>query len=884
MNLRLVFLLSIVFGGGFVSIRAQRCGTYGVNQNLEKLFPQMKSEGEKVNEEVRKMGMQRYLRKLGVKGISDLRSSGAYAGPIYEIPVVVHVIESGAAARANLALTDDQIKTWIENCNRMFATTYGNGYYAEGGGTEGGAVMPFRLVLAKRNPQCQSTTGIIRYDGSTIPNYDSKGVNSENSDGVTTDQIRALAPHWQEQAYYNIYVVTGFDSNFEAWGLMGWATYPQTPWARYETMMKAAVVTKADDNTLAHELGHAFGLKHTFDDENPYTCPTETDCATDGDMVCDTELSTSHLNTAVLPTNTEVNPCTGQPYQGVQHNIMNYTRAPRKFTPGQREKALAEFLTHKGALIKSKAHLPIADALALNVLPAQCVPTGLDDLDNYQVGISRVILKDIDYSSDVVNKSNPNFYSDYTTKTCILPVYTDLKKEVEHTLTVHKLAVNPVIFTVWIDYNGDGTFSADEQVGKKIGQKDETSVEIRFTPPANALEDSYLRLRVRGDYVSSDRGPCENLYLGEIEDYVVRIVCPQTVNESEVETILAGEGFVGGYTTEQLATLTSLYATYQADRTNCNAKVNVANEVTRLTSETKIPFEATKYYRLYTVSDGHVLYVDYANNRVASRTLSDANKVDEFWKLSSLDGAAQIMNPNTQTGISSADGNLATGVNALLANTGMAKYSIKFGDSPLTIAPEFRLKAIESINLPVSKKYATFCYPFAVEPRDASSVIYTVNNVSGQEATVNTINGIIPANTPVIVRGEDNSVHTMNIVYDNSQPVATIGNNLLRGVSAPTNISQSAFVIWTNSANETGFYPVAQAGLLSANKAYLLLPNAGGAYYKINISDATTKIMDIKEASLGQTQYYDLSGKPVRILLPGVVYLTSEGKKVIFKQ
>lgn len=103
-----------------------------------------------------------------------------YNGPIYEIPVVVHIIESnseeGFTDNKTLRLIDEQVKTWIENTNKIYAITYGNGFFPEGPGQKEGAVIPFRLVLAQRTKDLKTTTGIFRYNGDNIPGYGLYGV------------------------------------------------------------------------------------------------------------------------------------------------------------------------------------------------------------------------------------------------------------------------------------------------------------------------------------------------------------------------------------------------------------------------------------------------------------------------------------------------------------------------------------------------------------------------------------------------------------------------------------------------------------------------------------------------------------------------------------
>lgn len=92
-------------------------------------------------------------------------------------------------------------------------------------------MIPFRLVLAKRNASCNATSGIVQVNiTSTYPQYSTKGLNSDNTDGVSADQARVLS-RWDTNLYYNIYVINTFDSVplSNTAGLQGYASFPTNP-------------------------------------------------------------------------------------------------------------------------------------------------------------------------------------------------------------------------------------------------------------------------------------------------------------------------------------------------------------------------------------------------------------------------------------------------------------------------------------------------------------------------------------------------------------------------------------------------------------------------------------------------------------------------------
>lgn len=207
-------LMSMVMFGQHYHEEGHYCASDVIRAELEKQNPEIKAKRLEMEKNLRKKGLESVLRESGVDlpnstlGKSETmnkeqsRSSNiwkAYKGEIYEIPIVVHLIESNNPV--DTKLTNEQIQTWIENANKILATTYGNGYYTEGEGIDKGAVMPFRLVLAKRTINNEPTTGIIRYDGSSLQGYNEYGMADyldRNSRGVKEADIRRFAPHCQK--------------------------------------------------------------------------------------------------------------------------------------------------------------------------------------------------------------------------------------------------------------------------------------------------------------------------------------------------------------------------------------------------------------------------------------------------------------------------------------------------------------------------------------------------------------------------------------------------------------------------------------------------------------------------------------------------------------
>ncbi len=257
----------------------------------------------------------------------------------YTIPVVVHVMHTGGAVGSVYNPSDANIIGAIDYLNQIYSGTY-SGMEAP---VEGGGVvdMELKFVLAKRTSGCEYTNGIDRVDASAIPNYAANGVNSKNSNGVTDIQLKNYS-RWNAAEYYNIWLVNKIDGKDGTSGQFtaGYAYFAGAPASLDGTVMLATQM-KAGQKTLPHELGHAFNLHHPFNGSALNTsCPTNTNCNTDGDGVCDTDPISNNVNSSGVydfSPRTGLNSCVSLNYtRNTEHNYMAYTSKHTLFTNGQK--------------------------------------------------------------------------------------------------------------------------------------------------------------------------------------------------------------------------------------------------------------------------------------------------------------------------------------------------------------------------------------------------------------------------------------------------------------------------------------------------------------------------------------------------------------------
>lgn len=179
---------------------------------------------------------------------------------LYTVPIVVHIIYSGESVGTANNPSDDAIALVIKQTNDKFKNA---AHYINLNNPYSGADARIQFCFAHTAPNGNSTTGILRYNDSAHA--------SPSGLGSLQNYLKTIS--WDTKKYCNLFLVANLDHISP--GLAG----------EYNAYFDGTLyLTSIFWNGLAcHELGHYFGLEHTF----LFKCKN-TSCLVDGDKVCDT--------------------------------------------------------------------------------------------------------------------------------------------------------------------------------------------------------------------------------------------------------------------------------------------------------------------------------------------------------------------------------------------------------------------------------------------------------------------------------------------------------------------------------------------------------------------------------------------------------------------
>ncbi len=494
----------------------QKCATDYLHKKQIENNPQLQTKLQKNEASLQKFIQNQYF---------NFRSTEE----ILKVPIVVHIIHLGEAEGVGNNISNAQIESGIQQLNDAYRNVNGLG-----------EDMGIEFALAIQDPNGTSTTGIVRYDASGEPEYDSDGISTGSGGaGLAETDLKALSK-WPKDQYYNIWIVSEINGNDGGFGTQGFAYLPgasaiydgtviqNTSWGDQGTVNSWNNL----GTTIIHELGHGLGLYHTFNvyneaDTTLSGCPLDTDCSTQGDFCCDTDphlVSSSHsCDTA------EINQCTGTLLGNLVRNYMDYSGQECQvlFTADQKARMRGTLLTTRKSLLISRA---LEEPIAACETPsaASCVPqTQSDGLNGNYAGIEI-----FEIENEIMNSSY-TAYSDngYLNKTSECAVTAFLNPDSSYKVKILPAGPNPSTSKVWIDYNNDGAFSSGELIfeGSHSG---ETSDSTTFTIPNTAVQNEFIRLRATLD-LSEITGPCYEPRYGQAEDYSVYLYTPSELTSQK---------------------------------------------------------------------------------------------------------------------------------------------------------------------------------------------------------------------------------------------------------------------------------------------------------------------------------------------------------------
>ncbi len=299
---RQILLLCLFLLAAHLRSVGQDCGTKEVNERLLREHPEYRSQ-----QDAFKQDMQNRIQT----------QSGQRSGvTLYTIPVVVHVIHLGEAVGSGSNISTTQIQNAILGLNQRFSNAIGNSLE-----------IGIQFCLATRDPNGNPTTGINRVNGSSVTNFSSQGIQWDDSGGASEVDVKLLSI-WPRDKYYNIWVVHTIYG-----AVAGYAYFP-TSYPLEGMVIEAAYMTQSS-TVLTHEMGHAFDLYHTFEgDDDGATCPSNTNCSMEGDLICDTP---PHKRGDCSASN----PCSASgTFTNSRLNYMSYCGSTDRFTADQKTRMI----------------------------------------------------------------------------------------------------------------------------------------------------------------------------------------------------------------------------------------------------------------------------------------------------------------------------------------------------------------------------------------------------------------------------------------------------------------------------------------------------------------------------------------------------------------
>lgn len=246
------------------------------------------------------------------------------------IPVVVHVIHDGDNGNIPFSQIEEALVVLNEDFNKMNADAINARNTATAPFAPIASDMEIEFALAKIDPNGNCTNGVERRN-SAVGTYNGDDTKSKTYAGGGLDA-------WDRNKYFNIWVVNSIDNDGDPGIILGYAQFPNWGSANtYGVIIRHDRFGVGTDRTISHEVGHCFGLAHTFQSG----CGGNgSNCGNQGDGCCDTPpVDEAHWSCSQTQNNCSQIP--NGDYYGFDaldqfENFMSYSPCQYMFTEDQK--------------------------------------------------------------------------------------------------------------------------------------------------------------------------------------------------------------------------------------------------------------------------------------------------------------------------------------------------------------------------------------------------------------------------------------------------------------------------------------------------------------------------------------------------------------------
>lgn len=359
-------LLSMMVGVGIAQTQINPCITYKMQDYYSKTIPGYKEKLDAVNAKTAQE-FEAYKQALATQNNPASRSASIPATYQYTVPVVFHILHTNGPEN----VADAQCISALDQVNRDYGRL----------GSDIAAIDPLyeplyvdsrmKFVLAKKDPSGNCTSGIVHH-------YD---VNTKWGRDLTGYKYSTIGTfNWSPTRYLNIYIVDDIASSGPG-QTIGYTFLPGTspnigsdaivynrnfltgnsgcgdPWAR----------------SLSHEIGHWFGLSHTFGSTN------EPGVVCGNDDIADTPPTAGFFSTC--PAYLTLNDSCLPGHRPNMNNIMDYSGVPKMFTQGQTDKVrfTAQSTTASRNNVTDTSNLVFTGILSMTMTVVTNTVTGVND-------------------------------------------------------------------------------------------------------------------------------------------------------------------------------------------------------------------------------------------------------------------------------------------------------------------------------------------------------------------------------------------------------------------------------------------------------------------------------------------------------------------------